>query len=91
VGVADSAAASDTLLQACRQCKPPVRLDPPQPLILRVQGKTLVVDHVLPHDGTLHQSGGVFYIRRGTHTVPPCTAGKRTRPEQRMRGSSTLT
>ncbi len=70
VGVADRAAASDTLLQACRHCKPPVRLDPPQPLVLQVEGKTLIMGHIPPNDGTLHQSSGAFYIRRGTHTVP---------------------
>jgi len=70
VGVKDSAAASDALLQACRQCKPPVRLDPPQPEVVRIDGKVLVAGHIPPNTGTLHQAGGAFYIRRGTHTVP---------------------
>jgi hypothetical protein len=39
VGVKDSAAASDTLLQACRQCKPPVRLDPPQPEVVWIDDR----------------------------------------------------
>lgn len=70
VGVADSAAASDTLLRACRQCKPAVPLDPSEPQVLQVDGKTLVVAHIPPNDGTLYQASGAFYIRRGTHTVP---------------------
>jgi len=70
VGVRDSAAAVDLLLQACRHCKPPVRLDPPQPTVARLDGRDLVVGHIPPNDGTLHQAGGAFYIRRGTHTVP---------------------
>lgn len=70
VGVKDSAAAVDRLLQACRQCRPPVRLAPPQPVVAQLGVKALVVGHVPPNDGTLHQAGGVFYIRRGTHTVP---------------------
>ncbi len=70
IGVADPAAAVDILLQACRQCKPPVRLDPSRPLVAHLDGATLVVGHIPPNDGTLHQAGGAFYIRRGTHTVP---------------------
>ncbi len=49
VGVKDSAAASDTLLQACRQCKPPVRLDPPQPEVVWIDDKVLVVGHIPPN------------------------------------------
>ena len=70
VGLKDGAAAIDIVLQAGRQCKPPVRLTPPQPAIHYLDGKTLVIGHIAPNDGTLHQVGGVFYIRRGTHTVP---------------------
>lgn len=70
IGLTDTAAAADTLLQACRHCRPPVHLDPPQPAVVQLGGKALVVAHVPPNDGTLHQAGGVFYIRRGTHTVP---------------------
>jgi len=54
IGVADTAAAIDALLQACRQCKPPVRLDPPQPTVTLIDGKVLVAAHLPPNDGTLH-------------------------------------
>jgi len=70
VGVKDTAAAIDVLLQACRQCKPPVPLNPPRPTAVLLDGKALVIAHIPPNDGTLHQAGGVFSIRRGTHTVP---------------------
>ncbi len=70
VGVLDPAAAVDILLRACRHCTPPVRLDPPWPTVARLDGKVLVVGHIPANDGTLHQAGGAFYIRRGTHTVP---------------------
>jgi len=70
VGVKDSAAAVDALHAACRLCKPPVRLDPGQPEVVQVNGKALVVGQVPPNKGPLHQVSGVFYIRRGTHTVP---------------------
>ena len=70
VGVKDAAAAIDVLLQACRQCKPPVTLAPPRPTVTLFDGKTLIIAHIPPNDGTFHQAGGVFPIRRGTHTVP---------------------
>ena len=70
VGVTDPAAATDALLQASRQCKPPVTFAPPHPTVTSLSGKDLVVAHVPPNDGVLHQAGGVFYIRRGTFTVP---------------------
>ena len=70
VGVRDSAASVDALLSACRRCRPPVRLEPSQPEVVDVEGKALVVGQVPANGGPLHQAGGVFYIRRGTHTVP---------------------
>jgi ATP-dependent DNA helicase RecG len=70
VGVADAAAAIDVVLQACRQCKPPVTLVPPAPAVVSLDGMTLVIASIPPNDGTLHQAAGVFFIRRGTHTVP---------------------
>ena len=70
VGVTDPAAATDALLQASRQCKPPVTFAPPRPALAPLAGKDLVVAHIPPNDGLLHQAAGVFYIRRGTFTVP---------------------
>lgn len=69
-GVKNLSDTIDTLLQASRHCKPAIRLDPQQPQVVEVQGKKVVVAHVPPNDGRLYQSGGVFWIRRGTHTVP---------------------
>jgi ATP-dependent DNA helicase RecG len=38
--------------------------------VVYLEGKALVAGHVPPNNGTLYQAGGVFPIRRGTHTVP---------------------
>ncbi len=70
VGIKDSAAAVDALLAACRLCKPPVRLEPSQPEVVQLDGKLLVSGQIPANRGPLHQVSGVFYIRRGTHTVP---------------------
>jgi ATP-dependent DNA helicase RecG len=70
VGLADTAAAIDALLQAACRCKPPVAFAPPRPEVVQIDGKALVIAHIPPNAGTLYQTGGVFSIRRGTHTVP---------------------
>lgn len=70
VGIKNISDTLDTILQASRHCKPALRLDPEQPQLVEVQGKKIMVAHVPPNDGRLYQSGGVFWIRRGTHTVP---------------------
>ena len=73
VGVPDErmAMTKDVVLRAVRQImKPPLVLDPPEPEIYQIDGKQLVVVTVPPNNGSVYQSGGVFWIRRGTHTVP---------------------
>ena len=72
VGVRDVSEAIDTILQAARACKPTVALDRDGPQILQVppHGRRVVYANILPNKGKLHQHGGVFWIRRGTHTVP---------------------
>lgn len=69
-GVKNISDATDVVLQAAGLCKPPVRFDPAQPQVVELEGKQLVIAHVLPNDGTLYQAGGVCWIRRGTYTVP---------------------
>jgi len=73
VGVPDERIAMtiDTILRAARQnIKPALVLDPAEPEISVVQGKNLVVAMVPASDGPVYQSSGVFWVRRGTHTVP---------------------
>lgn len=70
VGVKSPSSAIDTLLQAARLCKPPVRFDPPQPQVIELDEKSLVIAYIPPNNGTLYQAGGVCWIRRGTYTVP---------------------
>lgn len=71
VGVKDVSAALDNIVSACRHCKPPVRLavDQPQQLILE-EGKSVVAAYIPPNSGTLYQANGIFWVRRGTQTVP---------------------
>ncbi len=73
VGVPDErmAMTKDVILRAARQIiKPALVLDPPEPEIYEIDGKQLVVATVPSNNGSVYQSGGVFWVRRGTHTVP---------------------
>ena len=73
IGVPDDRLAMtiDTVLRAARQnVKPALVLEPPEPETYEVDGKRLVVAAVSPSRGPVYQSGGVFWVRRGTHTVP---------------------
>lgn len=70
IGVQDARAAVDVTLRATRLIHPLLVLDPPKPEICSLEGKSLIVIGVPAHRGPLYQSGGVFWIRRGTHTIP---------------------
>ncbi len=60
----------DVLLRAVRQMiKPELVLDPPEPEIYTIAGKQLVVATVKPSDGPVYQAHGIYWVRRGTHTV----------------------
>src|SRR5690349_14434794 len=72
VGVPDNRIGEtlDVLLRAARQMiKPELVLDPPEPEIYTVSGKKLVVATVKPSHGPVYQAHGVYWVRRGTHTV----------------------
>jgi hypothetical protein len=73
VGVPDDRIAMtiDTILQAARQnIRPVLVLDPPELEVYVLDGKQVVVASVPPNKGPIYHSGGVFWVRRGTHTVP---------------------
>lgn len=70
VGVKNVGDAVDTILQAARLCKPTLLLEPPEPEVFVVKGKSLVVASIPPNRGTLYQASGVCWVRRGSHTVP---------------------
>ena len=60
----------DVILRAARQMiKPELVLDPPEPEIYTVSGKKLVVATVKPSHGPVYQAHGIYWVRRGTHTV----------------------
>ncbi len=60
----------DVILRAVRQMiKPDLVLDPPEPEIYTVSGKKLVVATVKPSHGPVYQAHGIYWVRRGTHTV----------------------
>jgi len=72
VGVADHRIGEtlDVTLRAVRQMiKPELVLDPPEPEIYTLLGKKLVVATVKPSHGPVYQAHGIYWIRRGTHTV----------------------
>jgi predicted HTH transcriptional regulator len=62
VGVQDARAAVDVALRATRLIHPLLVLDPPEPEICSLEGKSLIVIGVPAHRGPLYQSGGVFWI-----------------------------
>src|ERR1700730_5385428 len=60
----------DVVLRAVRQMiKPELVLDPSEPEIYTVEGKKLVVATVKPSHGPVYQAHGIYWVRRGTHTV----------------------
>ena len=60
----------DVISRAVRQMiKPELALDPPEPEIYTVSGKKLVVATVKPRHGPVYQAHGIYWVRRGTHTV----------------------
>src|SRR6185312_7172852 len=71
VGVADERLGEtvDVILRATRQViVPELALDPVEPEVYEITGKKLVVATVRPSDGPIYQAGGMFWVRRGTHT-----------------------
>ncbi len=60
----------DVILRAVRQMiKPELVLDPPEPEIYTLAGKNLVIATVKPSHGPVYQAHGMYWVRRGTHTV----------------------
>jgi len=70
VGVKNVSDTIDQILYATRLCHPQVHLNPSLPQTVLINDSQLVVAHIPPNDGTLYQSGGVCWIRKGTHTTP---------------------
>jgi ATP-dependent DNA helicase RecG len=70
VGIQDVRVAVDVVLRAARMIQPVLVLDPPEPEIYTLDGKSLLVVGVPPNQGPLYQSSGVCWVRRGTYTVP---------------------
>ncbi len=72
VGVPDGrmALTRDMVLRAARQIDPLLLLDPAEPEVYVLDGKRVVVATIPPSRGPVYQASGVFWIRRGTHTVP---------------------
>lgn len=60
----------DVILRAARQIEPVLLLDPPEPEVYMLDGKQIVVAIVPPNRGAIYQAGGVFWVRRGTYTIP---------------------
>ena len=70
VGVKQPGDSIDQVLRATRLVKPTVALPPPGPATYFADGVQIVAVQVPPNNGTLYQSGGVFWKRQGSHTVP---------------------
>jgi ATP-dependent DNA helicase RecG len=60
----------DVISRAVRQMiKPELVLDPAEPEIYTLSEKKVVVATVKPSSGPVYQAHGIYWIRRGTHTV----------------------
>lgn len=60
----------DVISRAVRQMiKPELVLDPAEPEIYTMSGKNVVVATVRPSLGSVYQAHGIYWIRRGAHTV----------------------
>ena len=60
----------DVILRATRQMiKPELVIDPPEPEIYRIAGENVVIAAVKPSHGPVYQAHGIYWVRRGTHTV----------------------
>jgi predicted HTH transcriptional regulator len=60
----------DVISRAVRQMiKPELLLDPAEPEIYTLSGKKIVVATVKPSHGPIYQAHGLYWVRRGTHTV----------------------
>lgn len=68
VGLEDANASLDLTLRAARMLKPTLVLPPPTTSV--IDDKTVLVVEVPRSQGVLYQSSGVFWVRKGTHTVP---------------------
>jgi predicted HTH transcriptional regulator len=71
VGIADDRIGEtiDVILRAARQViKPELPLDPPEPEVYVLGGKTLLVATIPPTTGPIYQAGGIFWVRQGTQT-----------------------
>jgi ATP-dependent DNA helicase RecG len=69
-GLTDTGAALDTILRAARQVQPSLALTPTEPEIYLIEGKKVVVATIPASLGPVYQASGVFWIRRGSHTIP---------------------
>ena len=70
VGLTHPHANIDLIWTALRLVKPAVRLLTPEPEVVTWDGKPLVTLQIAPNDGELYQAGGIFWIRKGSQTVP---------------------
>lgn len=68
VGLSEVNASLDISLRAARMLKPTLVLA--SPTTFAIDGKTVLVVEVPRNQGVLYQSSGVFWVRKGTHTVP---------------------
>jgi predicted HTH transcriptional regulator len=60
----------DVISRAVRKMiQPELVLDPSEPEIYTLSGRKVVVATVRPSSGPVYQAHGIYWIRRGTHTV----------------------
>src|SRR2546422_8095493 len=72
VGVPDQRVGEslDVILRAVREMiNPELVLDPPEPEVYSISGKKIIVATVRPSQGPVYQAHGIYWMRRGTHTV----------------------
>jgi ATP-dependent DNA helicase RecG len=70
VGLTKPNEAIDLILRAARIVKPPLQIGGESLTTHMLDGRTVIIAQVPSNNGTLYQASGVFWIRRGSHTVP---------------------
>jgi ATP-dependent DNA helicase RecG len=70
VGLARPHETIDRIWDALRLVRPAVPLIEDEPTLCRFANRPLVALQIGPNSGELFQAGGVFYIRKGSQTVP---------------------
>jgi len=70
VGLAQPNETIDVILRAARLVKPQVSLIGAAPTTVMIDNVPVIAIQIAPNPGPLYQASGVFWVRKGSHTIP---------------------